>query len=940
MVPSPSDADSSDADPVNPDPFGTARVRAATLQAWRSSPTRLAEDIAAETDLVTVGYRDRLLTELAANAADAAAVAEQPGALTIWLSGSELHVANTGAPLSVEGVRSLSALRVSAKSSDRDHRDQVGRFGVGFTATATVADRVELRSTTGSVVFDRAATAQAIVDAGVDLSSSMSSSAFPLLRLPWASGQPPADGFDTEVVLHLRDRPGQELLDSMLAQAPDLLLELSGLSRITVADNVVDAEWVERPELSGAGATISEIAVRITSAGGVQVRRWLQARRGATRWLVRLDGPAEDPDRNVLRAPTPTGVELSLPCRLIAGLPLTPDRRHLHPDADIASAAPGYVDLMRSVDLRRRLGLVPEPHRARNRDDARLVDAVLANLRAQAWLPGVDGDDLVPARSVVLPGLSDNLAAVLGELFGDLVHPAVSDPGQLPILRRLGVDELGLAAVAERLAGVERAPDWWHRLYAALAPLVATSREVEELAALPVPRSDGRMAIGVRGLYVSESITSGMRWLPTVDPVARHPLLERLGAQELTVAQALADPGLEQLVDAAADEPDGELAAGLADEVLTLLHADEDAKVPAGLAGLPLPDDAGDWRPADELLLPESPLGSVLVDDHPFGIVDSSMLDAYGADVLRRLGVGWGFMVISDDLPTAPDHELPDEELWWDGHDEPPAELHAVRDLDLVDPDRWPRALELLVADERIAPLLRDRDGYTAWWLRGNAEVDGLLLGDYRAPSDRTLQGVLDPLPHPHADELAGTLAARDPADAAAASLLLTRLADPDRRVSAGVAAGVHAAVIDACRHGRFSVDDVEIPSGARTLAETVSDDAMVVDQPWLLAVLADEEAVLAGRVIDSAAAEILADLLELPCASDELTTVVRDEGQAVTWDEAVAVRFGALRGDVSPSGQVRLHDALWVTVRRRDVERECRVSWWVDDRGVTHLQR
>ena len=184
MVPSPSDADSSDADPVNPDPFGTARVRAATLQAWRSSPTRLAEDIAAETDLVSVGYRDRLLTELAANAADAAAVAEQPGALTIWLSGSELHVANTGAPLSVEGVRSLSALRVSAKSSDRDHRDQVGRFGVGFTATATVADRVELRSTTGSVVFDRAATAQAIVDAGVDLSSSMSSSAFPLLRLP------------------------------------------------------------------------------------------------------------------------------------------------------------------------------------------------------------------------------------------------------------------------------------------------------------------------------------------------------------------------------------------------------------------------------------------------------------------------------------------------------------------------------------------------------------------------------------------------------------------------------------------------------------------------------------------------------------------------------------------------------------------------------------
>ena len=55
------------------DPFGTATLRSSTLDAWAASPTRLAEDAAAEADLVTVGYQDRLLTELAANAADAAA---------------------------------------------------------------------------------------------------------------------------------------------------------------------------------------------------------------------------------------------------------------------------------------------------------------------------------------------------------------------------------------------------------------------------------------------------------------------------------------------------------------------------------------------------------------------------------------------------------------------------------------------------------------------------------------------------------------------------------------------------------------------------------------------------------------------------------------------------------------------------------------------------
>ena len=50
------------------DPFGTAALRVATLSSWRDSPTRLAEDVAAEAELRHIGYRDRWFTELAANA--------------------------------------------------------------------------------------------------------------------------------------------------------------------------------------------------------------------------------------------------------------------------------------------------------------------------------------------------------------------------------------------------------------------------------------------------------------------------------------------------------------------------------------------------------------------------------------------------------------------------------------------------------------------------------------------------------------------------------------------------------------------------------------------------------------------------------------------------------------------------------------------------------
>ena len=55
------------------DVFGTAAIRERVLTSWAAAPVRFREDANAEEDLALGGYRDRLVVELAQNAADAAA---------------------------------------------------------------------------------------------------------------------------------------------------------------------------------------------------------------------------------------------------------------------------------------------------------------------------------------------------------------------------------------------------------------------------------------------------------------------------------------------------------------------------------------------------------------------------------------------------------------------------------------------------------------------------------------------------------------------------------------------------------------------------------------------------------------------------------------------------------------------------------------------------
>ena len=69
------------------DIFDTASVRLRVLASWAASPARFREDANAEEELIRGAYRDRLVVELAQNAADAAVRARVPGRLLLRLRG-------------------------------------------------------------------------------------------------------------------------------------------------------------------------------------------------------------------------------------------------------------------------------------------------------------------------------------------------------------------------------------------------------------------------------------------------------------------------------------------------------------------------------------------------------------------------------------------------------------------------------------------------------------------------------------------------------------------------------------------------------------------------------------------------------------------------------------------------------------------------------------
>ena len=187
----------------------------------------------------------------------------------------------------------------------------------------------------------------------------------------------------TEVVARLR--PGVDasgLLDGIAAEATDLLLELPTLESIAIGATLVrrNADGAPRRGRDDHRRRADLVAVPHRSGAGL---------------LPIVDRRPTALGNDVLRAPTRSDEELSLPTMVIADVEMQPDRRRIMPGTDIAGLAQGYAGFARATLAEADLVLVPRPSFARSEVDRVLREAVLAELRQTPWLPVVGSDEPV-----------------------------------------------------------------------------------------------------------------------------------------------------------------------------------------------------------------------------------------------------------------------------------------------------------------------------------------------------------------------------------------------------------------------------------------------------------------------------------------------------------------------------------------------------------------
>ncbi|MEV8558064.1 molecular chaperone Hsp90 [Streptomyces sp. NPDC051917] len=997
------------------DPFGTARLRRGVLDAWATSAARFREDANAEEDLVLGGYRDRLVVELAQNAADAAARARVPGRLRLTLRDGVLVAANTGAPLDAAGVESLSTLRASAKRDLDATQGPVGRFGVGFAAVLAVTDEPAIVGRHGGVRWSLGEARELAADTarhspGLGDEIRRRDGHVPLLRLPFAAEGTAPDPYDTAVILPLRDAAAAGLAERLLDSLDDaLLLALPGLEEVVVEIGG-EAQRVLRRRTEGAVVVVEDSREGVTrwrtaAAHGPLTPDLLADRpveeRLRPHWSVTWAVPEDEGGRPVrprttpvVHAPTPSDEALGVPALLIASFPLDTTRRHTAPgpltDFLVQRAADVYAELLagwRPV-TEGIIDLVPGPL-GKGELDGALRQAVLERLPRTEFLPPAhpaflppavvpQADDehelpeaLRPRDAEIVEGAGAATVRVLAEVLPTLLPAGLERRVEL---RTLGVARLRLADAVDRLAGLEKDPGWWWRLYDSLAGV-----DPERLSGLPVPLADGRTTIGPRQVLLPtpdaariDADVLGRLGLKVAHEDAAHPLLEKLGALPATPRAVLTTPQVRAAVAASLDEegaiggweedaPDPE---ELADTVLALVR---DAGLEPGdepwLGALALPDEDGEPAPAGELVFPGSPFARVIREGE-LAAVDRDLADRWGEQPLAACGVLANFALVRatdvvldpDELePREGDFAEPDDAGLLDAVDVwcedildrfpdspvPPVatELVAVRDLDLVDDEHWPQALALLAQ-----PPLRDaltqpvrvllHDGtheivrpYTAWWLRGHPVLDGRRpAGLLAAGGDPLLRGLYDEADATgfEDEQVLRALGVRTSVAAlldepGGAAELLDRLADPDRPVTAAQLHGLYSALAE------LDPEQVTLPDELRAVVDgrvevVDAGEAVVVDSPDLLP-FTGGVALLPVR--PSRAAE-LAELFQVRRLSESVTGEVHSEGTEHDVPESVRV----LLGPGTPETYVE-HEELVVD----GVE----IDWRLTDDGVLH---
>ena len=740
--------------------------------------------------------------------------------------------ANTGAPLDAAGVAALASLRASAK---RDDAGSVGRFGVGFAAVLALSDAPRVVIVHGGVAFSAAATADGRRASCPARPPSWPAATASCRCCGWCgrrartsrrrrTATPPRSACRcARTSTRTRCSPRRRAGASGPAARPARPRRDHGRRRAT-SEPGAGSDGVRSSRSTGRAAARRWLLVRGTAdgAGGHRHRAAWPAVTGRSAGPCRstADGRPAPLDDDVLHAPTTTAERLGLPARLIADVPLDPDRRRVRaarpPTRVLQAAAGAYLDLVRGRRARRPAGARAGAGFPRSELDARLRALLLDVLRGAAWLPGAAGADVAPrtatgprpARRRSCRRCSPTSCPACSPRFPR--RPCVAKATFRRTRSQRGLPDsparggcspswactgMGPAELADRLLGVGAAAGWWRALYAALEPAVDTVPGLrDELRALPVPLADGRTVPGP----ARRAAPAGRRRRSVGGPRAarparrrprrRAPAAARLGAA-LAEPDALLDhPALRDAVDRSVDDADAGLdPVPLAEAVLGLVAelgpgAAASARLAGGARAHRRRRRAGPRRRADAARRRAAPAAR---RRRPARGARHRVAGAgVAAGAASRSACSTGSRSSRRDAAQRPDHGLDDVDRWLDEH-RPDAGRRRPRPR--PGPRRRlarrPRPARRRAGDPRRRARARLVHGVVAGPARPPARPPPRLLAP--AVGDRASGALYDPLPRDRrrrrrARRRRGARRARRRRHRDAADLL-ARLADPDR---------------------------------------------------------------------------------------------------------------------------------------------------------------
>jgi superfamily II DNA or RNA helicase len=470
------------------------------LASYEAEPGQLKEHFGIEETVLAGGYGYRQILELVQNGADALRESrEHDKALAddrihVQLRGARLYVANTGAPLSEEGMDALLRSHSSPKRGN-----QIGRFGLGFKSLLKLNGRIDVFTRdTGAIRFDPKRCRD-------ELCRRFQVSQAPGLRLAWAL--PPderaADPLCAELAWAetiVRVEVGSESLLQHIRQEirsfpSEFLLFFPIAATLTLDDGEEKARAV-RLAIEGAehilheGDAVSrwriaEHQVRITEARAVADATHIHARDSVTvSWAMPLEGRREETGR--FWAFFPTHTQTYLPGILNAPWKLNSDRNAIiggeWNDALMAEAALLVADTLPTHaapdDPARPLDAFPRQLDRKDEIAAPLVESLWERLKAAEIIP--DGSGVLRRAQELWRHPKDTLtlATAWQSLTGaeqrrQVVHAACLERQRASRLNALA-ERIEACATGQGPPSLRRcSTDWWFGIVASTEPEAA-----------------------------------------------------------------------------------------------------------------------------------------------------------------------------------------------------------------------------------------------------------------------------------------------------------------------------------------------------------------------------------------------------------------------------------------------------------------------------------